>query len=145
MKKDPKIRFWAKVDKTASCYLWISHIDDLGYAKFWLDGSRLAHEVIWEWELGPIPSGLEICHSCDVRRCVRLEHLSLGTHSDNMRDMALKNRAPSNLSQSQMLEVLKLSGQLSRKELATKFSVSYWCIRDIQRGRSGKHLPGRNI
>jgi hypothetical protein len=32
-------------------------------------------------------------HSCDFRRCWNPEHLSLGTHAENMQDMIRKGRA----------------------------------------------------
>ena len=41
---------------------------------------------------GSIPRKLEVCHHCDVPRCIADEHLFLGTHADNMHDAVMKGR-----------------------------------------------------
>jgi hypothetical protein len=53
---------------------------------------RLAHRMSWEMHFGPIPEGMLVLHHCDVRRCVRPDHLFLGTARDNTRDMIAKGR-----------------------------------------------------
>jgi hypothetical protein len=54
--------------------------------------SLRAHRVAYALEYGPIPDGLVVMHSCDVRSCVNPAHLSLGTYADNNLDMRRKNR-----------------------------------------------------
>lgn len=55
-------------------------------------GNVLAHRVMWEWLMGPVPKGMCVLHHCDNPPCVRLGHLFLGTRADNNRDMWAKGR-----------------------------------------------------
>ena len=77
-------RFWSKVNKTESCWLWMASTVWNGYGRFRV-GSTLqrAHRISWELYNGPIPDGLSILHSCDTPACVRPDHLFLGTQEDN--------------------------------------------------------------
>lgn len=44
--------------------------------------------MVWEETNGPIPSDKWVLHRCNVAACVNPEHLYLGTHKENMQDMA---------------------------------------------------------
>ena len=103
-RKSLEERFWAKVLKTPTCYLWTASTtgggrhDSSPYGQIMVrlpDGSptmRYAHRVAWELANGPIPAGLFVLHRCDVTTCVRVSHLFLGTHDDNMVDQWTKGR-----------------------------------------------------
>ncbi|MBW4599742.1 MAG: HNH endonuclease [Calothrix sp. FI2-JRJ7] len=87
-------KFWQRVEKTETCWLWKSSKTRDGYGLFQKDGRRqYAHRIAWElYHKTPIPNGMFICHVCDVPSCVRDSHLFLGTHKDNMQDMISKGR-----------------------------------------------------
>lgn len=79
-------RFWRKVNKTDSCWEWIGCIGT-GYGHGTMNGKRyLAHRMSWQIHFGEIREGMEICHRCNNRKCVRPDHLYEGTHSMNIRD-----------------------------------------------------------
>ena len=88
-------RFWSHVDRRGpdDCWLWTAGRFKCGYGEFNLDGEpRYSHRTTWELVHGPIPPGLCVCHSCDVRLCCNPRHLWLGTRADNNRDMTEKGR-----------------------------------------------------
>lgn len=81
------------------CVLWAKAVNAGGYGITTTgsrtDGSRrgvLAHRLAWEKANGPIPEGLCVLHRCDLRRCINVEHLWLGTCADNNRDRDAKGR-----------------------------------------------------
>jgi hypothetical protein len=81
-------RFWAKVEKTDTCWMWKGGVSSSGYGMFC--GGRqfpitCAHRVAYEFACGPIPAGKEIDHLCRVRTCVNPAHLEAVTRSENMR------------------------------------------------------------
>ena len=89
-------RFWKYVDKTDSCWNWIGTLNDSGYGVIHEGKNgpqQRAHRVAWTIYGKDIPEGLLLLHRCDNRRCVREEHLFLGTHQDNTDDMISKGRA----------------------------------------------------
>jgi hypothetical protein len=53
-----------------------------------------AHRVAYELHYGKVPDGLDVMHSCDNRRCVNWEHLSVGTPKQNTQDMLRKDSRP---------------------------------------------------
>lgn len=81
------------VTKTETCWTFSPRFAS-GYGKLSNGDRKLrAHRVAYELFVGPIPPGMHVLHVCDNPPCVRPEHLFLGNHRDNMRDMEAKGRA----------------------------------------------------
>lgn len=78
-------RFWAKVEKTDTCWLWTACTFRGGYGSFWFDGKLVrAHRFAYELLISPIPRGLQLDHLCRVRACVNPVHLEPVTGRENV-------------------------------------------------------------
>ena len=128
------------------CKNWGGYILPNGYGQFW-DKERkqnvLVHRFFFEKLVGPIPDGMQVCHHCDNKRCINVDHLFLGTQSDNMRDCVKKGRWKNNwphhlgekhpsakLTQKQVEDIRTRysAGGTTLKELAKEFGVCFQTI-----------------
>lgn len=138
--------FWAKVKKGDGCWEWTAKRNNKGYGLFrtkiksawsFTTASRVSYELTY----GIIPKGKWVLHTCDNRGCVRPDHLFLGNHSDNMRDMHSKGRGRSILGPADAVRIHQLRAQgVPRAEVATMFGVSIASVKNITMGRTWKHV-----
>lgn len=92
-KKNNETTFWQRVNKTVDCWEWTGQLTIHDYGTISWNGKNIStHRISWIFKNGKIEDGLCVLHKCDNRRCVNPDHLFLGTHIDNMRDMKIKNR-----------------------------------------------------
>ena len=87
-------RFWKRVQKTETCWLWTGAKNKKGYGTFYISKYEPigAHRFSYLLAEGKSPEELFVCHKCDNPSCVRPDHLFLGTNTDNMRDAKKKGR-----------------------------------------------------
>lgn len=144
-------RFWTYVDKSSECWNWTGGTFGGRYGQFRVGARKVkAHRFAWVIAGNDIPLGMILCHRCDNPRCVRPDHLFLGTHADNAQDRDTKGRNARNnaprlpgelnpaarLSRMQALTIRsRVSQGERRKVLASEFGVSVSTVNAIAQGR----------
>ena len=136
-----------KQELPCGCWMYTGGLNSGGYGNIWDDGrTRSAHVVCYEIFKGPIPEGLNVCHSCDNTWCINPDHLFVGTAQDNIDDMINKGRdrfrGRAILSKKQVEEIreLLLGTRLSQEKIALVYTVSRSTIAAIKSGRNWGHL-----
>lgn len=88
---DETDRFWSRVDRSEgpdACWIYgansITH-PLIYYRGHYLQGTSYpAHRIAYTIVKGPIPEGLSLDHTCDVKACVNPNHLEPVTHRENI-------------------------------------------------------------
>lgn len=76
------------------CHEWKRAKDKNGYGHIRYEGKcELVHRLVYRQAFGISDESLFVCHHCDNPSCVRIDHLYLGTHQDNMDDRSARDRA----------------------------------------------------
>lgn len=110
---------------------------------------RLAHRLSWEIHYGPIPPGSNVLHRCDVKHCVNPQHLYLGTHTDNARDVLARGsfnhrrgetHHRAKLSDAEVAEIrLRATAGETYASLGRAYSMDPGHISRIVRGLTRRH------
>ena len=156
--RNMEVRFDEKwiPEPNTGCWLWFGCLGgpdgrpQIGLA----DGTKtieFAYRIAWKRWRGPIPQGMEVCHSCDMPACVNPDHLFLGTHAENMADMARKGRGHGPCQDRQSaryitkltaVDVLAIwASPKGQYELADDYGVRQPAISSIILRKTWKHLP----
>jgi hypothetical protein len=162
--------FWSKTEKRigSDCLWWTGAKKPTGYGRMSIQGKNLqAHRIAYLIQHGSIPSGMHILHSCDNPSCVNHEHLSTGTHVENMKQRHARGRyvfnyngnhylqkdstvvRGSNNSRAVINEEIAFQMRLdfaqgkfkSKADGARLYGVSITVMQTVLSGRTWKHVP----
>lgn len=135
--------------KPSGCVEWVGGISPSGYGRIsyvYSDVYKVsrAHMLSWVFYNGDYDRNLHICHKCNNRKCVNLDHLYLGTQKDNMDDMKRSGNALNGeknhksvltLKEVQLFKPLLASG-LSTTTVGRMFGYSKHTMHNLKVGRS---------
>lgn len=133
-----KARFELKYvpEPNSGCWLWNGAMwMQNRYGAFWINkefnkGKMISAHVasLFIYKSMTPKKGQEVCHKCDVTICVNPNHLFIGSHTDNMRDMSKKGRASNSMSKLTPAQInearLLRSNKLQVKDIALIFKIS---------------------
>lgn len=137
------------------CWEWARVRNQHGYGQLRVAGRMVyAHRLACELGVRPIPDGMHVLHQCDNPRCINPAHLSLGTHSQNMKECSERGRAriPNPIKRGEQngaakladVEVLSIRRLLSagrtQRDIAARFGVSQQTIANIKSGKRWGHI-----
>lgn len=133
-------------EPNSGCWLWIGALGG-DYGNIKVNGAKTgSHVYSWKLNKGDIPKGIFVCHKCDTPLCVNPNHLFLGTHKENMKDMRLKARSAkgSRASRSKLNEneVTAIRNDPSSWDvIAKKYGVTRENIRAVKIRLTWTHIP----
>lgn len=134
----------------SGCWEWQGWLDVDGYGRTRLLGERRTHRAAYRLFCGPIPDGLCVCHHCDNPRCVRPDHLFLGTIADNNADKVRKGRQRTPLGERHGIAKLDAESVRSIRrmaadgvpvlEIARRLGRGETTVRAVLQGRTWGHV-----
>lgn len=130
-------------EPNSGCLLWMGAASNSGHGRMRIENRwHSPHRVAWTTANGPIPDGLHVLHKCDVGVCINPQHMYLGTHQNNMQDLATRQRPMGNspLTPDLVREIRGLKGKVPGRKVATDRGLTPNQVFNIWRGVSWANI-----
>jgi len=150
--KEYKIKqnFYRDVIIRNGCWKWKKAKERNGYARVEVGKRKVkqAHIVSYLIHKGEIPEGRLVLHSCHCRECTNPEHLHLGSHKQNMKEMVEADRQAKGKKhgmaklEEEQVKIIKdlLKKGIEGSKIAKMFNVSKVSISNIRLNKIWKHI-----
>lgn len=131
------------------CWLWTGTVNGNGYGQLSIaKRTVLAHVKAYTDAHGPVPTGMQVCHTCDERLCCNPAHLWAGSPAQNQYDKGAKGRAAKGTANAAAKlnddAVRHIRERLARgdlhREIAATYGVSRPIIDRIANGKAWTHV-----
>jgi hypothetical protein len=110
------------------CWIWQRSLNNKGYALARRDGrTRAMHRWYYEQVHGPIPESKQLDHLCRQRACVRVDHLEVVTHAENLQRGNSAKLTPADVR-------LIRASHLSAQKMADLLGVHQRTVQDVRSG-----------
>lgn len=136
MNESDLARFWSKVNKTETCWLWTASTRE-GYGLFSLEGKKIsAHRLSYTIANPEVDIKYrQIRHMCDNPPCVNPKHLVIGTAKDNSDDKMQRQRHNFTFSDEQIKDIRSREVTYTMcRDLAEEFDCDPRAIKEILDG-----------
>lgn len=123
------------------CIEWERARMSTGYGAKWHNGKLwLAHRLVL-LELHVPIAGMLVRHHCDNRGCVNPDHLTVGTHWDNVNDMVERGRGASfkRTLSAEQVRAIRMDTR-TQTAIAAEYGVAQPTISKIKRGIQRKDV-----
>jgi hypothetical protein len=143
----PRLEGLSIPEPMSGCRIWLGSTkinpNGIQYGRFsyHVDGKKRtvsAHRISFRIFRGPIPAGLNVCHSCDLGLCIEPAHLFAGTQRENIADCLRKGRRDFKLSRADVATIRRSSA--SNVEIAELYDINYSYVCQIRSGDRRKIL-----
>lgn len=142
-------RFFTKVLKTDTCWVWQGGVDGNKYGKFYLGYKTiLAHRFSAMLVTGPeYLANKDVLHTCDNPPCVNPNHFQYGNQAQNIADMVSKCRqargekhSQSKLSEADIETIrIRLSNGEKQVKISRDMGINQSVVSRIKTGKAWSH------